>query len=142
MKTRTYLGLLICGLLISNCSQEDNNLISEGNYSIITASIESAAKTRSTVTEGGEFAWAKGDKISVQQQTGGFATYVYGNDSQFVMEGSSASPLGGVAYYPANTNHTNSAFTLAAEYDLDNNTRNTNAPMIASVSQNATDFSF
>ena len=50
MKTRTYLGLLICGLLISNCSQEDNNLISEGNYSIITASIESAAKTRSTVT--------------------------------------------------------------------------------------------
>ena len=144
MKTKFYLGMAMLALLMANCAQEENVPALENDYSIISASIESAAKTRSLVTEGGEFSWTDGDKISVQKQNGEFATYIYGNDSKFALDSQEEPPatLSGVAYYPANENHTSAVFILPAEYNLEDNTKNTNAPMIASVEEGTTDFSF
>ena len=143
MKTKFYLGMAMLALLMANCAQEENVPALENDYSIISASIESAAKTRSVVTEGGEFSWTDGDKISVQKQNGKFATYIYGNDSRFALDSQETpATLSGVAYYPANENHTPTAFILPAEYNLEDNTKNTNAPMIASVEEGTTDFSF
>ena len=144
MKTRIYLGLAVCALFMANCSQEDNNPLMEGNSHVISATIESAVKSRSTVTEGGEFAWAQGDEISVAKRDGGFATFVYGDGYNFALkQGEVSSAWGMVAYYPANANHTSSAFVLPAEYNLGTNTLNTHAPMKAVIENgNAGNLSF
>ena len=110
MKTKFYLGLAACVLLMTNCSQVDS--LNQDNYNtIISATIESAIKSRSTVTEGGEFTWAQNDEISVQKKNDGFTTFVYGNNNQFSLKtGETSSIWEGVAYYPANTNHTSTHF--------------------------------
>lgn len=144
MRTRIYLGLAMCALFMANCSQEDNNPLMEGNNHVISATIESAIKSRSTVTEGGEFAWAQGDEISVAKKDGGFATFVYGDGNNFALkQGEESSAWGTVAYYPANASHTSSTFVLPAEYNLEGNTMNTHAPMKAVIENgNADNLSF
>lgn len=133
MKTKFYLSLAACVLLMTNCSQEDT-LIQDNYNTTISATIESAIKSRSTVTEGGEFAWAQGDEISVQKKDGGFATFVYGNNDKFgLKEDETSSTWKGVAYYPANDGHNANKFVLPASYSLGTNTLNTHAPMKADV---------
>ena len=144
MRTRIYLGLAMCALFMANCSQEDNNPLMEGNNHVISATIESAIKSRSTVTEGGKFAWAQGDEISVAKKDGGFATFVYSDGNNFALkQGEESSAWGTVAYYPANASHTSSTFVLPAEYNLEGNTMNTHAPMKAVIENgNADNLSF
>ena len=143
MKTKFYLGLAACVLLMANCSQEDT-LIQDNYNTTISATIESAIKSRSTVTEGGEFAWAEGDEISVQKKDGGFATLVYRNNDKFgSKEDETSSTWKGVAYYPANDRHNANQFVLPASYTLGTNTLNTHAPMKADVAEsNSPNLSF
>ena len=140
-------------VLFSNCTQKEIDAPVVGKTYELTAIMEGEDQTRSEVTDGGYFTWAAGDAISVFTDDGnkvkGKISSGEGTPSatfQYTIT-STGVEANGYAVYPHHKSHTLSdgalSVTLPAEYDLNSNTSNTNAIMLALPSGNeASDFRF
>jgi len=138
MKVRFYLAMAAAALLMTNCSQDEPLTQSKGGTNTLTATIEGAS--RSSVTDGGVFSWDEGDAIAVGNAEGGFTKFVYGEGA---FTASTSIVPTGYAIYPYNDAYTACdeslpTITLPAEYAYGS----TNAPMLATIGENATSLEF
>ena len=148
MKIRFYLAMTAAALVMTNCSQEADEVtnVLQGSKTL-TATIESSS--RSTVTDGGEFSWATGDLIAVY---GGefFSKYENTGDNVFTLaENETEITPTKYAVYPAGLNPSYESeilkVTLPASYGSTTDTKyvaNTNAAMLAEIEDGNNTLSF
>ena len=144
MKSRFYLSMAIVALSWMGCSQEEDavNQMQMNGGKTINATIESI--TRSTVTDAGVFSWAEGDAISLHDGNN-YDIYNYsGNGNGFTLSEAPQVTTAVVAYYPASTLHTSTAFNLPEYYGTADTeyVANTNAAMIATPPAEGSTYAF
>lgn len=131
MTIRIISFLAIAGLFFTGCTEERTHCV-EGS---ILAVMENG-KTRTAVTDEGNFTWSAGDKIWIQTTGGGITGTLSSGagtaNADFSYE-AYFGELTGKAIYPYNNGHYISGdkliITLPSSYDLGDNLSNTNTVM-------------
>ena len=123
--------MALAGVLLGSCAVEEAP-VSEG---VICAIMESD-QTRTSVTDGGRFAWSTGDKVWIKTTNGSVAgTLSSGAGTAYATftTGAFIGELEDGAVYPYNSGHsvsgTQLSVVLPSSYDLGSNLANTNAVM-------------
>ena len=161
MKTKAILNAIILILSISSCQHEETTeIITNGQNIVLSATIENEITTsRSNVTDEGYFTWNSGDAISVYTTNSDFQDLVISEDdgvgtskANFVgnLTGENVT-ISTCAIYPAfsgsdghSYNESTNTVTLQLKefYELGNNTENTNALMLALISNDKNNLHF
>lgn len=148
MKLKFYFSAIVAALLLGSCAQ---NLETPeiDKMKTISASISNDTETRSTVEIDGDvanFLWAEGDAIVLLGEGNKIeATLVSGQGSakgEFSYTGDYEPKAGDVAIYPYSSSHTTTSVNLPAEYNLGDNTNNTNALMYGVYTTNPDHLAF
>lgn len=148
MKLKFYFSAIVAALLLGSCAQ---NLETPeiDKMKTISASISNETETRSTVEIDGDvanFLWADGDAIVLLGEGNKIeATLVSGQESakgEFSYTGDYEPKAGDVAIYPYSSSHTTTSVNLPAEYNLGDNTNNTNALMYGVYTTNPDHLAF
>ena len=141
MKVKFYLAMAIAALMMTNCSQEESVIQSNGSINVLRATIEGVT-SRSSVTDGGVFSWNENDAIAVGNADNKFTKYNYEADNKFSPT-VDITPTG-YAIYPYNEDYTSfvegtlPSIILKEEYTYGS----TNAPMLATIEKGATSLFF
>ena len=144
MKIYSFFAMAMVALVMTNCSQNENldEIIQEG-FTEFIADVEGQSQSRSTMTDGGNFSWTKGDQISVWNGKS-FTTFTCSNGNTF--SGDEITPSK-YAVYPAGNHdisNDNVIVNLPSSYGNTNTdyVKNTNAIMLASVQSGNSNLTF
>ena len=131
MKFRLFSMMALAGVLLGSCAVEDAP-VSERTICAIMESDQ----TRTSVSDGGRFAWSTGDKVWIKTTNGSVAgTLSSGAGTAYATftTGAFIGELEDGAVYPYNSGHsvsgTQLSVVLPSSYDLGSNLANTNAVM-------------
>ena len=131
MKFRLFSMMALAGVLLGSCAVEDAP-VSERTICAIMESDQ----TRTSVSDGGRFAWSTGDKVWIKTTNGSVAgTLSSGAGTAYATftTGAFIGELEDDAVYPYNSGHsvsgTQLSVVLPSSYDLGSNLANTNAAM-------------
>ena len=131
MKFRLFSMMALAGVLLGSCAVEDAP-VSERTICAIMESDQ----TRTSVSDGGRFAWSTGDKVWIKTANGSVAgTLSSGAGTAYATftTGAFIGELEDDAVYPYNSGHsvsgTQLSVVLPSSYDLGSNLANTNAAM-------------
>lgn len=160
MKAKEMICVLMLVLTVVACQHEEsvgNNV--ESQSLCLSATIDNGAEiSRSNVTDDGYFTWASGDAISVYTTNSDFKDFVISESdgvgtskANFVGNLDNGVSVSTCAVYPAFSGeggHTYDAdnnsitFQLRETYDLEDNTENTNALMLALIGEDKDNLRF
>ena len=131
MKLRLFSIMSLVSALLGACAMEEVP-VSEGTICAIMESDQ----TRTSVSDGGRFAWSTGDKVWIKTTNGSVAgTLSSGAGTAYATftTGAFIGELEDDAVYPYNSGHsvsgTQLCVVLPSSYDLGSNLANTNAAM-------------
>lgn len=133
---KTIYAIAAIALVLTGCAKEYNETFSTGDVFSIRAKVNETA-TKVSADNAGKFAWQAGDVISVLNTAGtsfNLSTISGGTDAEFTTTAFEGTP-NTRAYYPASTNHTNTAFYIEPEIAW--KADEANMPMIGTVDTGA-----
>lgn len=133
---KTIYAIAAIALVLTGCTKEYNETFSTGDVFSIRAKVNETA-TKVSADNAGKFAWQADDVISVLNTVGtsfNLSTISGGTDAEFTTTAFEGTPSTR-AYYPASTNHTNTAFYIEPEIAW--KADEANMPMIGTVDTGA-----